>query len=124
VLQLDRNQISDITPLENVTSLTRLELWGNQIGDIIPLASLTNLTVLRLEENEISDISSLTFLTKLTDVSLEKNEISDISPLVENTGLGEGDEVCLRDNNLDLSEGSKDRESIETLEERGVKVAY
>ena len=55
---------------------------------------------------------------------LNENQISDISPLVENSGLGEGDEVWLEDNNLDLTEGSEDMEDIETLEERGVKVVH
>jgi len=43
---------------------------------------------------------------------------------VENSGLGEGDTVWLENNNLDLSEGSEDLESIRQLEGRGVVVHY
>jgi type II secretory pathway component PulC len=43
---------------------------------------------------------------------------------VENSGLGEGDVVLLKVNNLDLSEGSEDLENIRILEERGVEVDY
>ncbi|MFC1981621.1 leucine-rich repeat domain-containing protein [Chloroflexota bacterium] len=123
-LFLDNNEIGDVSPLASLTKLTNLVLNHNEVRDISPLASLTNLTGLDLVNNEIRDISSLAFLTKLTDVSLEKNGISDISPLVENTGLGEGDEVWLRDNNLDLSEGSEYTDNIRALEDRGVIVEY
>ena len=58
----------------------------------------------------------------LIDVSLGWNQISDISSLVDNTGLGQGDGVDLRNNNLDLSEGSEDLGNIRQLEERGVVV--
>ena len=43
---------------------------------------------------------------------------------MENTGLGEGDEVWLEDNTLDLGEGSEDMENIRALEDRGVRVKY
>jgi len=43
---------------------------------------------------------------------------------VENSGLGSGDIVVLRLNNLDLSEGSEDLEDIRQLEGRGVEVYY
>jgi hypothetical protein len=60
----------------------------------------------------------------LTLLSLGANQISDISPLVENSGLGAGDEVWLLANNLDLGEGSEDMENIRALEDRGVVVHY
>jgi len=41
---------------------------------------------------------------------------------VENSGLS--GVLCLGDNNLDLSEGSEDLESINKLEARGVEVSY
>jgi len=46
----------------------------------------------------------------------------DISPLVENYGLGSGDILWLKDNNLDLQEGSEDMENLKALEDRGVEV--
>ena len=104
--------------------MTRLYLSENQIIDISPLSSLNNLTSLNLSENEISDISPLSFLTNLTKLDLEGNQISDIFPLVENDGLGAGDEVYLKYNNLDLSEGSEDMANIKALEDRGVEVNY
>ena len=117
------NQIgNNLLPLSSLTKLTTLWLDTNQISDISPLGSLTNLTYLNLDVNQISNISSLGSLTNLTELRLRWNQISDISPLVENSGLGAGDEVWLKDNNLDLLRGSADMEDIGALEDRGVVV--
>ena len=123
-LRLNGNQISDISPLASLTNMILLYLGENQISDISPLASLTNLTLLDLDGNQISDISPLASLVNLGYVSLNGNQISDISLLLENSGLGEGDEVWLEDNNLDLTEGSEDLENIRALEDRGVVVHH
>ncbi len=89
-----------------MTGLTNLHrLWlggGNQISDISPLSNLTNLQWLNLESNQITDIGPLSGLTNLRDLYLRHNQISDISPLVNNPGIGEGDEVDLRGNPLDI----------------------
>ncbi len=123
-LKLHGNQISDLSPLSSLTNLTFLRLEANQISDLSPLSSLTNLTYLRLEANQISDLSPLSSLIQLEDLRLVNNRISDLSSLVENSGLAAEDTVYLGNNNLDLSEGSKDLENIRTLEERGVRVDY
>jgi internalin A len=123
-LWLMGHQINDISPLSNLTSLTLLCLRWNQISDISPIANLTSLTELQLGDNQVSDISTLSNLTSLTKLFLMGNQINDITPLVENNGLGTGDEVRLEDNNLDLGEGSEDMENIGVLEDRGVDVRY
>ena len=61
--------------------LKRLELQYNQISDISPLAGLTNLTSLNLRDNKINDISPLTGLVNLTSLNLCNNQISDITPV-------------------------------------------
>jgi len=143
-LRLDRNQISNISALSGLINLTHLGLWSaeiggisalsgltnltelglynNRINDISALSELTNLTVLELHSNNISDISTLSRLTKLTKLMLDNNPISDIQALVSNTGLGAGDLVFIRDNNLDLMPGSDDMLNIQILEGRGVYV--
>jgi len=123
-LKAESSGISDLSGLEYCTNLTELSLWENEISDISSLAPLTNLTVLYLYGNQIGDISSLASLTNLTMLFLEGNQISDISPLVENSGLGEGDEIWLDGNKLELWEGSEDMENIRALEDRGVAVTY
>ena len=86
-LDLSDNQISDITSLAQLTQLTDLDLSDNQISDISPLAQLTQLIRLDLSENQISDITSLAQLTQLIRLWLWDNQISDISPLVGLPGL-------------------------------------
>ena len=81
-LVFNRTQIGgDLSPLENLTQLKRLDLGYSQISDISPLANLTNLTYLNLQSNQISDISPLANLTQLEFLWLVHNRISDISPL-------------------------------------------
>ena len=68
-LHLQYNQISDITPLANLTQLTHLNLTSNRIVNVSSLANLTSLEELRILHNQIIDHSpldglSLTFLER------------------------------------------------------------
>ena len=87
LLDLVRNQISDISPLQNLTSLQHLDLIRNQISDVSPLQNLTSLQSLYLNDNQISDVSSLQNLKALQHLSLAANQISNISPLQNLTSL-------------------------------------
>ncbi|MFC1948221.1 leucine-rich repeat domain-containing protein [Chloroflexota bacterium] len=139
-LELYFNDILDITPLSGLTELKYLMLSGNQITDISVLASLKNLIVLSLGSNDISDISILENcqslqelnltgniitdisvlqgLTDLRDVTLTSNPITDITPLVNNLGIGEGDEISIEEDNVNDSI----MDSVKKLESRGVTV--
>ena len=87
-LDLSRNyDISDISPLENMTGLTWLDLSVNEIEDLSPLENLTGLTELDFSGNGIEDLSSLENLTGLTELDLSDNDIEDLSPLENMTGL-------------------------------------
>ena len=55
-LNLNLNQISDISPLVGLTQLVSLFLHGSQISDISPLAGLTRLEFLGLGDNQISGV--------------------------------------------------------------------
>ena len=123
-LNLENNQISQIPSPCTFLLLVALNLDGNQIDDISHLTPLSNMAILSISDNQITDISPLASLINLTRLNLNGNQISDISPLVENNGLGEGDMVLLKDNNLDLTEGSEDMTSIKALEDRGIEVIY
>ena len=142
-LNLGGNNISDISAVAGLTNLTYLHLWDNNISDISVVAGLTNLTFLSVGDinisniavvagltkltslnlwgNNISDISVVAGLTKLTSLELGGNNISDISPLVENTGLGSGDEVYILGNPLSYSSIYT---HIPVLQERGVEVFF
>jgi Leucine-rich repeat (LRR) protein/putative cell wall-binding protein len=87
-LSLDQNQITDITPLVNLKNLFGpVYLNHNQINDLSPLAKLTNLNSLFLNNNKIVDISPLSKLTNLFTLVLDINPIKDSSPLVNLTSL-------------------------------------
>ena len=114
-LRLGHNQLTDVTEVGNLTSLTVLMLHYNQLGggQELPLVSLfdafqgkekelsesgripstfaqlTNLQLLWLQGNQITDISSLENLTTSSELSLtlSYNQIVDISPLANLTNL-------------------------------------
>ena len=120
-LWLHSNPISDISPIAGLTNLTRLVFENNSISDISPIAGLTNLTELWLSTNSISDISAVAGLTNLTKLYLHGNSISDLSPLVENTGLGNGDLVGVKENFLNAL---SIHTHIPALQSRGVTVVF
>ena len=120
-LALYNNPISDISPIAGLTNLTQLLFHNNSISDISAITGLTHLTELWISANSVSDISAVAGLTNLTELYLHGNSISDLSPLVENTGLGNGDLVDVRDNFLNaLSINTY----IPALQSRGVTVDF
>ncbi|MDE3000873.1 MAG: leucine-rich repeat domain-containing protein [Gemmatimonadota bacterium] len=85
---VNRNAISDLSPLSRLTDLTILDLTWNRITSVSALSNLTNLTQLHLGGNQtISNISALSNLTMLTRLNLWDNNISEISPLFGMTNL-------------------------------------
>ncbi len=123
-LYLRGNQILDIGSLAKLADIEVLHLGYNQISDIGALAGLTSIYSLELSENQISDIDALAGLTGIRAFFLSHNRISDISALVANPGLDGGDNVYIEYNCLDVSPGSDDMQSIDTLNRRGVAVYY
>ena len=86
-LSLDGNRdITDLTPLSQLTNLKDLNISNTGAADLSPLSGLTNLTKLSIANPEISDLSPLSNLTNLTilyldDGSLTSSKILDLSPL-------------------------------------------
>jgi Leucine-rich repeat (LRR) protein len=67
---LENNQITDISPLANLTNLSSLTLQNNQITDVAPLQGLNRLWWLWLQNNQIEDVMPLSWLTGLDSLSL------------------------------------------------------
>lgn len=89
----------DLTTLEELSRITRLELGGLGIKNLTGLELLTNLTYLDLDKNvRIVDISPLRNLTQLTHLYLSHNRISDITPLANLTSL---EELYMANNKID-----------------------
>ena len=90
-LYLNKNPITNLRPLSNLTFLESLHLWALSPDtltlDLHPLATLVNLEELSLGNSRVSDISSLAGLKKLRDLSLLHNDIQDLRPLAGLTEL-------------------------------------
>ena len=70
-LNLNDNNITDLTPLAGLTNLTELWLADNNISDLTPLAGLTNLTELYLPQNSISDSQKAMIKAALPNTNIE-----------------------------------------------------
>ena len=92
------NNVTDLSPLATLTTLTGLNVGGNQVTDLRPLANLTNLTGLSLWNNHVTDVSSLRSLTYLTYLNLAANRVSDLSPLANLVSL---EKLDLYDNEVE-----------------------
>lgn len=121
VLHLARNPgLSDLSPLGRLSNLTALDLDGSAITDLGPLGGLGELRVLYLANNpqlmdlgglaplvglrvlhvsgnpNLVDVGPLSALPELTVLDLSNDaNLNDIQPLLDNSGLGGGDEVYL-----------------------------
>ena len=79
-LNMGHQQITDITPLANLTRLTHLNLTQNHmITDISALSGLIDLKILVIDTNTISDILPLGDLVHLEILNIHHNSIEDIS---------------------------------------------
>ncbi|MBT3267060.1 hypothetical protein HN371_07915 [Candidatus Poribacteria bacterium] len=116
VLDLNRNEIADVSPLAGLTSLRVLRLWDNAaltsieplaslthlselgvkgvlVADLRPLAQLTSLTILRLSVKD-NDLSPLASLSKLEDIAIEVGQDTDFGPLATLEALVDVDIYC------------------------------
>lgn len=81
-LSLQDNSIVDISAIQNMTDLKRLDLDNNSISELgANLNNLTNLITLYLRDNPISNIEGLTNLTSLEALHLRNTNVSDINSL-------------------------------------------
>ncbi|MDU1414934.1 MAG: Ig-like domain-containing protein, partial [Clostridium sp.] len=88
------DNISDFTPLRNLKNLWGLSVAGmgldsNGLSKVLSnLTNPTNFTYFHIGWNEISDISPLKKLVNLTRLHMEYNKISDITPVSNLKKLG------------------------------------
>ena len=103
-ITLDKNQISDLSPLSGLDNLQVLSVSGNSLSDISSLSSITSIKSLTLSSNTISSLSPLSDFTALTYLDLGANQIEDISPLLELTSVKE---LKLNENKISSLTGIK-----------------
>lgn len=80
-LNLNYNNIEDLTPLAKMTQLEVVELKGNKIRTLAPLADLTNVTRLNVAENKLSNLKGIEKMTKIERLDADDNRISNIEAL-------------------------------------------
>ncbi|TYS69896.1 hypothetical protein FZC76_06625 [Sutcliffiella horikoshii] len=108
---LDSNNISDLTPLTNLTQIEYLELSNNNISNIKPLSGLKD-SFLSLGYNNISDISIFNGWTSAW-LDLSGNNITDITPLKNLTeGVVYITENPLNDKSLELIKQLEQNEEL------------
>ena len=115
--------ITALLPLKNLTQLEYLNLSGNKIVDVSPLANLTKLSrTLNLENNQITNIETLANLTALRRLNIMENKITNIAPLSPLTNL----ESLLLSYNWTLSDISvvANLTNLETLWMAGINITF
>ena len=86
-LDMRERGIQDLTGIQFATNLNTLHLDRNQISNLSPLTGLIGLRALFLYHNPVSDISPLKGLKNLRDLHLTNTPVSDLSPLAKLTTL-------------------------------------
>ncbi|CAL6061465.1 leucine-rich_repeat domain-containing protein [Hexamita inflata] len=79
---MSQNSLADITPLQYLIQLTKLDSSSCQIYDVSVLRLLNNLEYLELNENLIHDIIPLFQLKNLTELYLNSNRITNFASLL------------------------------------------
>lgn len=120
-LDLSGQAITDLSPLRDLTKLTKLYLQNNrELEELGPLERLTKLEVLYLAGTSVRRLDALVGLGALTTLSLSETPVESLAPL---EGLGSLSMVVLRDcPNLALERGGADYEIVAGLLRRGVDI--
>jgi len=98
-----------------------LNIDSNQVSDLSPLENMPHLNFLWASENQIIDLSPLQNMTRIEQLHLQDNLIADITPLVANSALATSDTLNLTNNPLSSQAVLTD---IPVLEARGVTVTH
>jgi internalin A len=111
-LKMDRNQISRIEYLENLTNLEHVSFEKNRIEKIENLDHLIHLKELNLTENQISKIENLNGLAELKRLELRHNQIKKLNGLNSIKSL---EILGVSNNQLSELEGVQSLKSLSVL---------
>ena len=92
-LTMSRNNVTDISAVQNMPNLEQLWIFINNVSDLSPLTPLVNLLWLDAGDNHISDLTPLQNKTLLDGILIDRNNVSDVTPIL---GLTQLDELWLR----------------------------
>jgi len=75
-VDLRDTQVTNLSPLAELTSLEWLNLNNTQVSDLSPLVELKNLEGLGLHHTQVSDLSPLAELKNLERLNLNNTQVS------------------------------------------------
>ncbi len=105
---------------QDLWEISNLDGSGREISDISGIEHCSGLHNLFFSNNNIAHIDQLANLVLLENVDLQYNQVEDISPLIDNSGIGIGEDVVqLYDNPLN---DKSILEYIPLLQARGVEL--
>lgn len=81
-LMVDKNQISDLTQLTQLSQLQNFSASDNRIASVEAFGVLTGIRQLNLSKNSLTNIDSLSKLTAVTSLDISGNSISDFNTLL------------------------------------------
>ncbi len=117
----DNPQLSHLSPIDDLDSLTDINLGSLGLTNLDVVAGKKSLWLLIAGGNNLSDISALADLPALRSVYLAYSQVTDLAPLVANASFATGAELDVRGN--PLSQVATD-EQIPALQARGVTVTF
>lgn len=106
-LFIERNNIStsDLETISSIEGLIELSLWDDNITDISALSNLKQLMYLDLSRNNITNIDALSELEILETVLLAGNNITDYSPVAH---LGDKNVIKTAEEQIDYFNNRND----------------
>ncbi len=113
VLHLENNNLVDISPIKNFSSLEELVLYNNKISVIGDLSGMSNITEIDLSYNEITDFTELLTIPDLEFVDLSYNYITFV-PDLSNAWPGLR-EISLEYNDLTSTSGFNSHPRVEKI---------
>ena len=81
LLDFDKTQVADLTPLAPLTALKGLGLDNTQVAELSPIADLVTLEGLGLDNTEVTDLSPIVNLTALKVLELNYTRVTDLRPI-------------------------------------------
>jgi internalin A len=87
LLDLQENEVTDLSPLAHLPRLRILRLRQNDLTTLHGLGELPALEVLQVDQNRLRDISALATQTTLTTLRMNRNDVTSLAPLASLTRL-------------------------------------
>jgi len=80
-IDLEKNEIVDLTPIKDLKLLQSIDLSANQIESLEPMAELVQSQYLQLSKNAITDLKPLVGMSNLRSLYIADNKIKSLEPV-------------------------------------------